>query len=114
VGTPAETFQWMAFDPITGLRNELLQEQVLQSDLGSKVESQGARRITLVRLEDLFRPVLKRDHIDLVWDSSRQLAKLFENDAPFLALTQSGRYATLVSRLALLTETVKPLAVRTK
>ena len=47
--------QWMAFDPSTGLRNEFLAEQILQFDLGEKIELPfGALPISLVRLQDLF------------------------------------------------------------
>jgi hypothetical protein len=109
-GSPATRYQWMAFDTTTGLRNELLEEQVLQSDLGEKVETLGgSRRISLVRLEELFRSILKRGYVDRSWVSKRQLEALLDGDAPLLAVTQDGKYATLVPRLALLNELVKPL-----
>jgi hypothetical protein len=58
----------MAFDTSTGLRNELLAEQLLASDLGAKVEQGGgAISISLVRLEELFRQVLIKECIDLSW-----------------------------------------------
>jgi hypothetical protein len=106
----AARYQWMAFDPTTGLRNELLEEQLLQSDLGEKIEQlEGSRRISLVRLEELFRPILKRGYIDRSWESKRQLDTLFMGEEPFLAVIQDGKYATLVPRLALLNQLVKPL-----
>jgi hypothetical protein len=60
-GRLAQAHSWMAFDPATGLPNELFAEQLLQSDLGQKIETQeGPRSITLTRLEELFRTVLNR------------------------------------------------------
>ena len=93
--------------------NEFFEEQVLQSDLGEKIEQQGgAVKITLVRLEELFRPVLNKDSIDLDWPSDRQLDAFLETEAPSIAITQNRKYSTLVPRLTLLNELLKPLAKR--
>lgn len=109
-GALALRHPWMAFDASTGLRNELFAEQLLQSDLGEKIEQQGGSvTISLVRLEELFRPVLNRDAIDLSWPADRQLDAFLESDAPSIAVTQDGRYSTLVSRLTLLNQLLKPL-----
>jgi hypothetical protein len=100
----------MAFDPETGLRNEFLEEQLLQSDLGEKIEQQeGSIRITLVRLEDLFRPVLNKDAIDLSWPANRQLDAFLQTEASSIAITEDGKYSTLVPRLTLLNQVLKPL-----
>ena len=108
-GALATQHPWLVFDP-TGLRNELLAEQLLQSDLGQKVEqTEGARSISLVRLEDLFRPVLSKDHIDLDWPQDRQLDAFLSTESPSIAITQNGRYSALVSRLTLLNQVLKPL-----
>jgi hypothetical protein len=108
-GTLATRYQW-AFDASTGLRNELFAEQLLQSDLGEKVEKQeGSRSISLVRLEELFRPVLNKECIDLSWPADRQLDTFLETEASSIAVTQDGKYSTLVSRLTLLNELLKPL-----
>lgn len=40
-GALATQHYWWAFDQATGLPNELLAEQLLASDLGAKIESQG-------------------------------------------------------------------------
>jgi hypothetical protein len=98
----------MAFDPSTGLRNPLLAEQILQSDLGKKVEQvQGSRSVDLVRFDELFRPVLFRKPIDLSWAPERQLDALLEDESPFIALTRNGKYAALVSKLNLQNEVMK-------
>lgn len=60
-------------------------------------------------MEEIFRPVLKKDPIDLSWPADKQLDAFLKSDAPFLALTQDGRYLTLVSRLTLLNQLLKPL-----
>ena len=112
-GPLATRHPWMAFDQSTGLRNEFFEEQVLQSDLGEKIEQQGgAVKITLVRLEELFRPVLNKESIDLGWPSDRQLDAFLETEEPFIAITQNGKYSTLAPRLTLLNELLKPLAKR--
>lgn len=109
-GALALRYNWMAFDSSTGLRNEHQAEQILQSDLGERVERQeGARQITLVRLEELFRPVLNKEHIDLAWSADRQLNMFLESEAPSIAVTQNGKYSTLVSRVMMLNEVVKSL-----
>lgn len=101
---------WMAFDSATGLPNELLAEQLLASDLGAKVELQGEpRKISLVRLDELFRPVLDKYSIDQSWSAERQMNAFFDSDAQYIAVTQNGRYSTLVSRLTILNQMLRPM-----
>lgn len=101
-------YQWMAFDGTTGERNESFAEQALASELGEKVEKQvGSRSISLVRLEELFRPVLSKEHIDQSWPDDRQVAAFLEGDAPFVALTENGRFSGMLSRLTVLTVMMK-------
>lgn len=108
--TLAKNNAWMAFQSYTGLYNELFAEQVLQSELGREVEQkEGPRGISLVRLEDLFRSILITDELDLNWTTDKQLTTALDADAPFVALTQNGKYSALVSKLSLLNEVVKSL-----
>jgi hypothetical protein len=110
-GGLAESHAWMAFDPTTGLPNELFAEQVLQSDLGQKIEAKGGpRNVTLARIEELFRPVLVRQSIDLGWPSERQLETFLGLDAAFVALTRNGEYSAIASRAVLANEVLKSLA----
>jgi hypothetical protein len=111
-GRLASAYAWMAFDAATGLPNKLFAEQVLQSDLGQKIETQqaGPRRITLSRLEELFRAVLNKDSIDLSWPPDRQLKAFLGNEAAFIAVTLRGTYAALVSHAALANEVLTSLA----
>jgi hypothetical protein len=110
-GRLATAHSWMAFDPATGLPNKLFAEQILQSDLGQKLEMQpaGPRRITLVRLDELFRPVLAKDNIDLSWPAERQLEAFLNSQAAFFATTDQGVYSALVSRAALANEVLRSL-----
>lgn len=109
-GRLAKNNSWMTFQPATGLHNELFAEQLLQSELGREVEQKGgAPRVSLVRLEELFRPLLITDELDLSWTTDKQLETALEVEAPFVALTQKGKYSALVSKLALLNEVVKSL-----
>lgn len=101
---------WMAFDNTTGLPNLLVAEQLPASDLGAEVESQEQpKRISLVRLEELFRPVLHKESIDETWPSERQISAFFDSDSSYLAVTQNSKYTTLVSRLTVLNTIVRTM-----
>jgi len=107
-GTLAKAYQWMAFD--AGLPNDLFAEQLLQSELGKRIETQEPpRSITLTRLEDLFRPVLNKEAVDLTWPAEKQLEAFLSSNAPYIAVTTDGRYSALVSRETLLNEAMKSL-----
>ncbi|WP_373509399.1 hypothetical protein [Thiocapsa sp.] len=94
---------WMAFDIDSGLPNRLLAEQLLASDLGQEIESQGApRTIGLMRLKEVFQPALYQYAVDKTWPEERQIAEFFDSDSEYVAIIQKGRYLTLASRLALL------------
>jgi hypothetical protein len=111
-GNVALKHAWMAFDVQSGLPNALYPEQLLASELGEHVERQEqVKRITLVRMEELFRPILHRDSIDEGWPDGRQLKSVFEGDAPYVAITRNGEYVRLVSRLTILSSIVEKLAV---
>jgi hypothetical protein len=106
----AESHSWMAFDFSTGLPNKFFAEQLLASELGEKVEQhEPPRTISLVRLEELFRPVLHQEYIDESWPSERQLEAFFDRDTPYIAVTQSGQFKSLVSRIAVLNTMVGTL-----
>jgi hypothetical protein len=113
-GRLATAHAWMAFDPATGLPNSLFAEQILQSDLGQKIEMPppGSRTITLPRLEELFHLVLNKDSIDLGWAPERQLEAFLNSQAAYLAATLQGAYSALVSRAALTNEVLRSLAPR--
>jgi hypothetical protein len=107
----ATQHQWMAFDNKTGLPNPLLAEQYLANELGNEVEKKdGPRRITLNRLEELFRPILYKDNVDENWLPERQIEAFFSSDFDYVAVTQNSRYNSLISRVTLLNSIVKQLA----
>jgi len=107
-GALATRHAWMAFDGATGLPNEHLAEQLLASELGEKVESQEEpRKISLVRLDELFRPVLSKDSIDQGWSTDRQVSTFLDTDAAYIAVTQNDKYLTLVSRLTVFNEILR-------
>lgn len=111
-GKLATAHAWMAFDPTTGLPNKLFAEQILQSDLGQKIEMQQPvpRTITLSRFEELFRTVLNMESIDLSWSPERQLEAFLNSEAPFIAVTLQGKYSALVSRTMLSNEVLRSVA----
>jgi hypothetical protein len=106
----AGSHTWMAFDYNTGLPTPFFAEQLLASELGAKVEQiEPPRTISLVRLADLFRPVLHQEAIDESWSSERQLKAFFSHDSPYVALTENGRVKALVSRVSVLNTMVGKL-----
>jgi hypothetical protein len=103
----------MAFDNETGLPNPFLAEQLLASELAENVEQvEPPRTISVVRLEELFRPALRRERIDETWPPERQLAEFFARDSAYVALTRDGQFKSLVSRLSVLNAIVGVLAQR--
>lgn len=101
-------YQLMAFDQTTGLPNELRAEQLLATDLGDKMEKQP-KLISIVRLEELFRPVLYKWCIDESWPSERQIKEFFDSDSDYFPITQKGKYTAMVSRLTVLNAVVRTL-----
>lgn len=105
---------WMAFDYSTGLPNKFFAEQLLASELGEKIEQvETPRTISIVRLEELFRPVLFRAAIDEAWPSERQLSEFFSRDTAYMAITRNGEFKSLISRTAVVNNMVGVL-VKTK
>ncbi|HUG67048.1 MAG TPA: hypothetical protein VMM76_04825 [Pirellulaceae bacterium] len=106
----ALNYQGMAFDNDTGLPNKLLAEQLLQNELGSKIERlAGPRNVSTARLDDLFGPLLHKDRIDQNWPVQQQLEAFFASDAPYIAITQDGKYSTFVSRFTMLNEMLRTI-----
>ena len=86
-----------AFD--AGAPNPLRFERLLASELGERVEQSAAPSgISLVRLEELFRPILNKNRIDESKPSREQLEAFFADDAPYIAVTRNGVYLRLQSR----------------
>ena len=106
----------MVFDNTTGLPNSLFAEQLLASDLGQKVEEnvEGPNKVSLVRLEELFRPILHKETIDESWPAERQLSEFLNSGSEYLVITNNGKYSTLVSRLTVLNGIVKSLVINEK
>ncbi len=102
---------WMAFDYDTGLPDKFFAEQLLASELGEKVEQiESPRTISIVRLEELFRPVLHGAVIDETWPSERQLSEFFSHDTAYVAITYNGQFKSLLSRISVLNTVVGSLA----
>jgi hypothetical protein len=106
----ATQHQWIAFENKSGLPNALLAEQYLANELGNEVESkEQPRKISVSRLQELFRPVLYKNNLDESWPAERQIEAFFASDFDYIAVTQSTRYNSLVSRVTLLNSIVKQL-----
>jgi len=109
-GNIAIRYSWMAFNYATGLPNELLAEQLLQNDLGEKIElKEGSKHISIVRLNELFRPVLNKQSVDQNSSIDQQRNAFLDNDTAWIAITNNGKYSTLVSRMAIINEVLRPM-----
>lgn len=105
----ANKHSWMATDTKTGLHNKFYAEQLLAVLLGEEVELKGVEiEISKIRLEELF-PVLRKTTIDRSWDTSRQTDTLFDSEDEYLAITDKGKFCSLVSRLKLIGAMLRPM-----
>ncbi|MGF6545664.1 hypothetical protein [Paraburkholderia youngii] len=109
-GPLAVKYAWMATDA-RNLRNPLLTEQILQSELGMSVEQPppGSPIVDMLRCRQLFGAVLYNAQIDLDWPAQQQLHALLSEEAPFFAITRNGVYTELVSKPTLQNEVLKSL-----
>ncbi|HLO30219.1 MAG TPA: hypothetical protein VK249_13835 [Anaerolineales bacterium] len=106
----ATNYLGTAFDYNTGLLTKFSTEQVLASELYTKIEQQEApRTISIVRLQELFRAVLHISMIDETWPSERQLSEFFRNDLPYMAMTENGQFKSLIARSSVLNAMVGTL-----
>jgi hypothetical protein len=92
---------WMALDPSSGLPNELAQDQFLAADLGMRIEKQERpRRVTVIRLQDLFHAVLRINALDESWPTDKQIDVLLSGDEKYVAVTRDGGYISLMPRMS--------------
>jgi hypothetical protein len=110
VGLLSNNHTWMAFNQ-DGLPNELFAEQYLANELGNMIETRpgGIRRISIQRLEELFRPVLKKKAIDQSATPEQQKERFFAEDASLIAMTNQGQYLGMVSKMAVFNDLFKNL-----
>src|SRR5262249_8735120 len=73
-------------------------EEKLAGELG-KLEMQRARPVSIVRLQELFRPVLRMKAIEETSPAETQLTAFFEGNASYIAITDKGCYKSLLPQL---------------
>jgi hypothetical protein len=92
---------WVGTDPSAPQRpNEFAFEQFLAMQLGETVEQQGPPVISVIRLHELFDPVLHEAQIDDRWSESQRLEAFLSSEQPYIALTSRGRYVGLLNHRA--------------
>ncbi|UOE47271.1 hypothetical protein MTO98_22970 [Mucilaginibacter sp. SMC90] len=107
-GALALNHSWMAFSTTNGLPNELLTEQLLQHELGETIENTGgAKHISIVHLDEVFKPILIKKQIDKNWNNEQQTNALFTNEEPFIVITESGKYSAIVTAQSLYNEILR-------
>jgi len=103
--------QRKAFDWATGMPGDFIQEEFLQNELSNKIENvtndKEALYVTAGKVTDLFGDVLIENQIDQSCTKEEQARVFFANDAPYIVLTDNGKYLRLVSRLSVLNEILK-------
>ena len=106
----AASYQSMTRDPSTETPNEMLPEQILAVELGREIETQVQHKtISIARLEELFRPVLRKNSIDQCWETERQISEFFADDSSHIAITNKGKYVAIIEKLKILYAIVKTL-----
>ena len=109
-GGLASQHSWMAFDGATGLPNELLAEQLLAADLGQKIEMhEGSKSIDLIRLEELFRPLLVTEYLDLSWPTDKQISTVFDSEHTYISVVEKGRYSTLIAKTDVMNQMMRSM-----
>jgi hypothetical protein len=76
--------------------SDLLPESALVEELQAVEES--PRNVTVVRLQELFEPVLVTSSIDDTDDDETKLRHITGTSGDYIAVTDAGRYMSLVSR----------------
>jgi hypothetical protein len=112
-GSIAAGKPYLVYDPQSGIPNDFLQEQFLQSQLGMLVEvneqAKGTLNITYGKLLDMFKDMLRNDQIDESWAREEQLRIFFNDDRSQFVLTKCNRYLRIVPRLSILNEMLKSI-----
>jgi hypothetical protein len=76
-------------------------ERLLQANLGTHVEPEKPRRtIGIVRLEELFRSVLRMSSVDEDWPAEKKVDAILSTEEPYIAVTQAQRYLRLIPRVS--------------
>jgi hypothetical protein len=106
----ARDWSYIAREP-SGLPKPLLAEQILQGELGLRIERHGGgREISLSRLEALFGQILRVTVLDLTQSAETQLKSLSADEEPYIAITNGCDYVGLTSKINLLCALLPNLA----
>jgi hypothetical protein len=107
-GLANQYLQLMAFDQTLGLPNEFAAEQLLASELGRQFETPPPpKEISIVRLKELFAPVLRMHSVDQNSSPNEQLRDFARDDGDYVAVTKDGQYVLLARRLAIVSAMVQ-------
>jgi len=99
IGGLAQQHAWMAHDSQTGLPNELAFEQFLAADLWESIEfPEGGKGMTMVRLNELFAPVLQKAVIEQAWSDEKRVEAVVQAPTGYIAVTQNGSFVRLISK----------------
>jgi hypothetical protein len=60
----------------------------------------------------LFAPVLRSEHFERDWPAERRIEAALATDAPYMAVTEGGRYLGLLARAAVQNSILQALVAR--
>ena len=109
-GQASQNHFWMAFDN-DGSPNELLAEQILQDELGKKIERSpgGSNHISIQRLNELFKSILINESIDQTLTLEEQSGAFLKSNLSTVIITNNCKYESVISRMAILNEILKSI-----
>ncbi len=106
----AEARRWMAFDG--DRRNDFADEQMLLAELAPLEATPPV--ISIVRLEELFAPVLRHVTLDEAAPDDDWLRTALSCEDEYIAVTRGQVYVGLLSRMSMLTRILAAVADRSR
>jgi hypothetical protein len=90
----------LLFDEKTGLLNEFGFARLLQSEFGRRIENgpEGPRLVTIGRILEVFRAILRTGYVDETWPAERQVEAVLAMEAEYIPVAHAGRYLRMMTR----------------
>jgi len=109
----ADKYRSIALDQTADAEERFLFEKLMFFDVQEKYERENKpKEITLDSIRTLFRKALKKDHIDQDMSDACKQDSFFSSKESYIAITQHGKYQSLVPKLEILTQMFKSMQER--
>ena len=110
-GSLADKNRNIALDYLSETDDRFLVEKLLFSEVKENFED-IPKIMTLENLKKLFCQVLKDEQIDQNWSDAYKQDSFFRSQESYIAITQHGKYQSLVPKLEILTQMFKSMQER--